>query len=122
MRHIAREGGCWVLGSGVAFRASDIRNAAPGMSDLYPDTEEWMNPGDSAVTAPGGKIVAGPLRNEFGILYANIDGAPIDNARRRLDVAGHYARPDLFSLHVHAGPFNPADFDPRQAGASAGGC
>ena len=113
LQHIAREGGCWVVGSGVAFRASDIRSAAPGMSDLYPDTEEWVNPGDSAVIAPGGKIVAGPLRNEFGTLYADIDSEPIDNARRTLDVTGHYARPDLFSLHVHAGPLNPADFDPR---------
>ena len=113
LQHIAREGGCWVVGSGVAFRASDIRSAAPGMSDLYPDTEEWVNPGDSAVIAPGGKIVAGPLRNEFGTLYADIDSEPIDNARRTLDVTGHYARPDLFSLHVHAGPLIPADFDPR---------
>ncbi len=115
LQHIAREAGCWVLGSGVAFRASDIRGAAPGMSDLYPDAEDWVNPGDSAVIAPGGKIVAGPLRNEFGVLYADIDGEPIDDARRTLDVTGHYARPDLFSLHVHAGPLNPAAFDPRQA-------
>ena len=110
LQHIAREGGCWVVGSGVAFRASDIRNAAPGMSDLYPDAEEWVNPGDSAVIAPGGKIVAGPLRNEVGVLFADIDSESIDNARRTLDVTGHYARPDLFSLHVHAGPLNPVKF------------
>ncbi len=112
LQHIARESGCWVVGSGVAFRGSDIRGAAPGLSDLYPDAEEWVNPGDSAVVAPGGKIVAGPLRNEFGLLYADIDRAPIDNARRTLDVTGHYARPDLFSLHVRNGPLNPADFNP----------
>ena len=111
LQHIAREGGCWVLGSGVAFRASDVRGAAPGMNDLYPDAEEWVNPGDSAVIAPGGKIVAGPLRNTFGILYADINGESIDDARRTLDVTGHYARPDLFSLTVHAGPLNPVDFD-----------
>lgn len=121
LQHIARESGCWVVGSGVAFRAADIRDAAPGMSDLYPEAEEWVNPGDSAVIAPGGKIVAGPLRNEFGVLYADIDGESIDNARRTLDVTGHYARPDLFSLHVHAGPLNPADFNPRYAGACPGG-
>lgn len=45
LQHIAREAGCWVVGSGVAFRAADIRGAAPGMSDLYPDAEEWVNPG-----------------------------------------------------------------------------
>jgi nitrilase len=51
--------------------------------------------------------VAGPLRNEFGILYADIDAESIDNARRTLDVTGHYSRSDLFSLHVHTGPLKP---------------
>jgi nitrilase len=99
-----------VAGSGVAFRASDIRGAAPGMSELYPDAEEWVNAGDSAIIAPGGKIVAGPLRNDVGVLYADIDREPIDNARRTLDVTGHYSRPDLFSLHVNAGPLSPVEF------------
>lgn len=112
LQHIARESGCWVVGSGVAFRASDIRGAAPGMADLYPATDEWVNPGDSAVVAPGGKLVAGPLRNEAGILYADIDRQNIDDARRTLDVTGHYSRSDLFSLRVRSGPLNPVDFDP----------
>lgn len=113
LQHIARESGCWVVGSGVAFRGADIRGAAPGMSDLYPAAEEWVNAGDSAVIAPGGKIVAGPLRNEVGVLYADINGEPIDNARRTLDVTGHYSRPDLFSLHVRTGPLNPVDLKER---------
>lgn len=113
LQHIAREGGCWVVGSGVAFRAADIRGAAPGLSDLYPISEEWVNAGDSAVIAPGGKIVAGPLRNDVGVLYADIDGEPIDNARRTLDVTGHYSRPDLFSLQVRTGALNPVDIEDR---------
>ncbi|HUG26304.1 carbon-nitrogen hydrolase family protein [Piscinibacter sp.] len=111
LQHIAREAGCWVVGSGVAFRASDIRSAAPGLSELYPDADEWVNAGDSAVVAPGGAIVAGPLRNEQGLLYADIDRERIDNARRALDVTGHYARPDLFSLRVNNGPLDPVSFD-----------
>jgi nitrilase len=51
MQHIAREAGCWVLGSGVAFRGADIRVAAPALSGLYPDPEEWINAGDSIVVA-----------------------------------------------------------------------
>jgi nitrilase len=112
LQHIARESGCWVLGSGVAFRASDIRDAAPGLRDLYPSADEWVNAGDSAVIAPGGKTVAGPLRNDFGLLYADIDQEPIDNARRTLDVIGHYSRPDLFSLRVHGDAVKPVDFGP----------
>jgi nitrilase len=113
LQHIAREAGCWVVGSGVAFRASDIRGAAPGLSDLYPDAGEWINAGDSAVIAPGGKVAVGPLRNDFGILYADINSESTDNARRTLDVTGHYSRPDLFSLQVHTGPLHPAHFDAR---------
>jgi nitrilase len=113
LQHIAREAGCWVVGSGVAFRASDIRGAAPGMADLYPGADEWINAGDSAVIAPSGKVVAGPLRNDVGVLYADIDSQDIVNARRTLDVTGHYSRSDLFSLHVHTGPFNPVDFNPH---------
>lgn len=117
LQHIAREAGCWVLGSGVAFLAADIRDAAPGLAELYPDPQEWVNAGDSAVVAPGGKLVAGPLRNAFGFLYADIDQERIDNARRTLDVTGHYARPDLFSLQVRSGASNPADFSPASAAA-----
>ena len=113
LQHIAREAGCWVVGSGVAFRGADIRDAAPGLAELYPDAGEWVNAGDSAIVAPGGKLVAGPLRNETGFLYADLPRENIDNARRTLDVTGHYARPDLFSLRVHTSPLNPVDFGAR---------
>lgn len=113
MQHIAREAGCWVLGSGVAFRGADIRGAAPGLAELYPDADEWVNPGDAVVVAPGGKIAAGPMRNEHGILYAELDAASVLNARRTLDVTGHYARPELFRLQVRADRLAPAEFEMR---------
>lgn len=115
LQHIAREAGCWVVGSGVAFRGADIRDAAPGLRDLYPSADEWVNAGDSAIVAPGGKLVSGPLRNETGILYADLATEGIDNARRTLDVTGHYARPDLFSLHVRSSALQPVDFNTRPA-------
>ena len=59
------------------------------------------------VVAPGGKIVAGPLHEERGILYAQIDLERIGTARRSLDVVGHYARSDLFTLQVDARPQRP---------------
>ncbi len=110
LQHIAREAGCWVIGAGVAFRGADLRDAAPGLRELYPNPDEWINAGDSAIVAPGGKLVAGPLRNETGVLYADLGMEQIDNARRTLDVTGHYARPDLFSLHVRASAMNPVEF------------
>ena len=111
LQHIAREGGCWVIGSGMAFRGSDIPENVPGKSDLYPNADEWVNPGDSVVIEPGGRIVAGPMRRETGILYAEIDLERVGIARRSLDVVGHYSRPDIFQLHVNTSAFKPVEFD-----------
>ncbi len=111
MRHIAKEGACWVIGSGSAIRGSDIPNNFPGKDSLYPDPDEWVNDGDSVVVAPGGQIVAGPMRKEQGILYADIDVEKSGIAHRKLDVAGHYARPDIFTLHVNTESQSPVKFE-----------
>ena len=110
LRHIAREGGCWVLGSGCAFRGSDVPDTLPELRALYPDPDEWVNPGGSIVVAPDGKLLTGPMRNEVGILYADLDPGQVVSARRSLDVVGHYARPDIFALEVNARAMTPAQF------------
>jgi nitrilase len=110
MQHIAREGRCWVICSGVALTRSDIPDDFPERDALYPETEEWINPGDSAVVAPGGEIVAGPMHKEKGVLYAEIDASRVATAKRALDVAGHYARPDVFTLTVNTQPQSPVKF------------
>ena len=111
MQHIAREGRCWVIGSGVALTRSDIPADFPEKESLYPDTENmWINPGDSVVIAPGGEVVAGPLREGKGLLYAEIDSRSVAPLKRALDVAGHYSRPDIFTLHVNTQPQSPVKF------------
>ena len=104
MRHIALEGRCWVLGSGTVLRGSDIPDDFPARAQLFPDPDEWINDGDSVVVSPQGRIVAGPLHREAGILYADIDVSLVAPARRALDVTGHYARPDIFELQVRRTP------------------
>jgi len=111
MQHIAREGRCWVVCSGVALTNSDIPADFPERDTLYPATEEWINPGDSAVVAPGGEIVAGPMRQEKGILFADIDVKRVGIAKRDLDITGHYSRPDIFTLGVNTRPQSPIEFD-----------
>jgi nitrilase len=54
MQHIAREGGCWVVSCGSALQARDIPDAFPGKGELFRNPDEWINPGDSVVVAPGG--------------------------------------------------------------------
>jgi len=110
MQHIAREGRCWVICSGVALTHSDIPADFPDKDVLFPPTEEWINPGDSAVIAPGGEIVAGPMRKEKGILYAEVDSKRVGIAKRDLDITGHYSRPDIFTLTVNTQPQSPIKF------------
>jgi len=110
MQHIAREGGCWVASCGSAFRGCDIPDDLPGKAELFRDAAEWVNPGDSVIVAPGGKIAAGPLHEEAGILYAEIDLERVGMARRSLDVVGHYSRPDLFDLRVNTRAQKPVEF------------
>jgi nitrilase len=114
LQHIAREGGCWVVGCGMVFRASDIPESVPGKSEFYPNADEWINPGDSVVIEPGGKIAAGPMRRELGVLYADIDLERVGVARRSLDVVGHYSRPDIFQLHVNTSALKPVEFRASQ--------
>jgi nitrilase len=107
MRHIASEGRCWVLGNGTSLQARDVPADFPGRAELFPDADEWINPGDSVIVSPTGTLVAGPLHGEHGILYAECDPGAAAAARRTLDVAGHYGRPDIFRLEVtreHRGP------------------
>jgi nitrilase len=109
LQHIGREGGCWVVGGGVALHARDIPDNFPGKAALYPNADEWINAGDSIVIAPGGKIAVGPLHDAYGILYADIDLERVGIARRSLDATGHYARPDIFQLNVNRRPLIPVE-------------
>jgi nitrilase len=110
MQHIAREGRCWVISCGVALTRGDIPSNFPEKEMIYPDSENWINAGDSAVIAPDGKIVAGPMREEKGILFAEVDSHDAVNAKRALDVAGHYSRPDIFTLCINRQPQKPVVF------------
>lgn len=113
-RHIAREGGCWVIGSGCALQGRDLGDTMLAEAGLYPDPDEWINSGDSVIVAPGGKVVAGPLHDQFGTLTAEIDLESVGLAQRSLDVSGHYARPDIFRLQVNNRPYAPVEFADRE--------
>ena len=56
--------------------------------------------GGSAILAPDGSYLAGPLWDEEGVLYAELDPARLDGERQRFDPTGHYHRPDVFRLDL----------------------
>jgi nitrilase len=109
MKHIAREGGCWVLSTATALRGEDIPSGFPGRESLFRD-DEWINPGDAVVVKPFGEVAAGPLHQESGIIYAMIDAEAARRSRKPLDVAGHYGRPDIFDLRIDRRPMPPVSF------------
>jgi nitrilase len=99
MQHIAREGGLFVISACIALRMDDIPDEYD-FKKLYPEEREWINTGNSCIIAPNGKLLSGPREAEEGILYADIDLQQIIAAKRMFDVAGHYARPDLFNFSI----------------------
>ncbi len=101
MRHVAKEGRCFVVGACQAFHKDDIPDDMAFKHTYLADVAGWINPGLSLIADPDGKLVAGPLKEEEGILYADVDPVQLVGPRWQLDIAGHYARPDLFDLRLH---------------------
>jgi nitrilase len=100
LRHIAKEGRAVVIGSCIAMRSDDVPPHFEFMDKYLAGIDGWINPGDSVIVNPDGKILAGPAHEQETILYAEIDPRELAGPRWQLDVAGHYARPDVFQLLV----------------------
>lgn len=102
MRHVALEGRCFVLSACQYL----LRSGMP--DDVHPvqgdDPGAVLIGGGSVVVSPLGDVLAGPLRGQEGILVAELDLGELVRARFDLDVTGHYARPDVFALHVDERP------------------
>ena len=100
LRHIAKEGRTYVVGCSIAMRKEDIPDQFEFKAKYYSEVGKWINKGGSAIVSPDGKFVAGPLNEEEGIIYAEVDPRQMRAPKWNLDVAGHYARPDVFQLSV----------------------
>ncbi len=103
MQHVAREGGLFVISCCMALKMDDIPDEYE-FKKLYPEGREWVNVGNSCIIAPNGKVLAGPLEAEEGILYADLDPDDILRAKRMFDVTGHYSRPDVFQFSIKTKP------------------
>jgi nitrilase len=96
--HIAREARAFVVSPSHFQRASaypadfPLRDALEGL--------DVLGRGGSAILGPDGAYLAGPLYDEEGILYAELEPARLFEERQRFDPAGHYHRPDVLRLKV----------------------
>jgi nitrilase len=103
LRHIGKEGRCYVVGCSIAMHKDHIP-AEASFKDYYAGVDGWFKKGDTAIVDPDGKFVAGPVREKEEIVYADLSQEAIRGSKWKLDVAGHYARPDVFRLTVNKTP------------------
>jgi nitrilase len=96
--HIARESRAFVVSPSHFQRASAYPDDFPLRDEL--EGHDVIGRGGSAVLAPDGSYLAGPLYDEEGVLYAELAPALLRAERQRFDPAGHYHRPDVFRLRV----------------------
>ena len=101
MKHIALEGRCFVLGCNQYYTKSMYPEK---YADSVKDEPEQMCAGGSIIVSPLGKVIAGPLFNEAGVLTAEIDLEEVSKSKLDFDVIGHYARNDIFELKVNKQP------------------
>jgi nitrilase len=96
--HIARESRAFVISPCHFQRASAYPEDFP-LRELL-EGIDVIGRGGSAILGPDGAYLAGPLYDEEGILYAELDPARLFEERQRFDPAGHYHRPDVLGLTV----------------------
>lgn len=110
MKHIAVEGRCFVLGCNQFVTRSMYPTDLAGLDDLA-SQPEIMCRGGSVIISPLGEVLAGPLFDQEGMLFAELDLAQIAQSKFDFDVVGHYARPDVFRLIVNEKPAQPVIYE-----------
>ncbi|NOX41272.1 MAG: carbon-nitrogen hydrolase family protein [Alphaproteobacteria bacterium] len=99
MQMIALEGRCFVLSACQFMTRSDGPEGYHPVQGDKPDTT--IIRGGSCIISPLGKVLAGPVYDEATVLFAEMDKDDILRGKFDLDVVGHYARPDIFTLTVN---------------------
>lgn len=114
MQMVALEGRCFVL-SACQYIA---RGAYPAdyPCELSNDPGFVLMRGGSCVVDPLGGVLVAPHFQGEAILEAELDPLDIARGKYDFDVAGHYARPDVFRLSVNEAPQPPVAFGARGGG------
>lgn len=110
-RHYAFEGRAFVLSACSVMKKSDF----PRDFELLDDVTDLI--GGSAIVGPDGAYIAGPVFDREELVAAEIDLERIIEEKQTLDVAGHYSRPDVFSVSVASRP-RPAPAGKRNGRSS----
>jgi aliphatic nitrilase len=101
-RHYAFEGRCFVIACGAVMRASELPSELEPIESLKQRPDSFVLNGGSAIIAPDGSLLAGPVFEEEVILTADVDLSRIAEESLALDVSGHYSRPDIFEVKLRS--------------------
>ena len=93
VRTIAIESGAFVVSAPQYIPRSAFPDDFP--VPLPDDVEEFGSGGAAVVEPTGGKVIAGPLYGEEGMLFADCDLREGLHAKRWFDAVGHYSREDV---------------------------
>lgn len=118
LRHIACEGRCFVLGCNQFVTKDMVPPDLPMRHELDSQPDVLCR-GGSSIISPLGDVLAGPLYDQEGILYADLDRTEIVRSRFDFDAVGHYARPDVLRLVVDLNRKAPVEEAERDPGRSA---
>ncbi len=106
-RFMALEGRSYVLSVGGLYSKATIPESFPGRELLLEAEGEWFANGGTCVAAPDGSWVLEPVARKECLEVLTLDHARVREERQNFDPSGHYARPDVLSLHVNRNRFKP---------------
>ncbi|MGH7703070.1 MAG: carbon-nitrogen hydrolase family protein [Gemmatimonadales bacterium] len=99
-RHYAFEGRCFVIAVGSILRVADMPPELPLSVEDTVAPGGLLIRGGSAIIAPNGRYLAGPVFEQETLVLADCDLGEIPRESMTLDVSGHYSRPDVFEFRV----------------------
>ena len=111
MQMIALEGRCFVLSACQHVTRGAYPDDYP--CELSNDPSFVLMRGGSCIVAPLGGVLVAPHFEGEAILEAELDPQEIVRGKYDFDVAGHYARPDVFRLSVNEAAQPPVAFGVR---------
>lgn len=92
MRHIGIEAGAFVISVPQYIPRTAFPEDFPAE---IPAGVEVLGRGGAAIVDPLGEVIAGPLYDQEGIVFADCDLDRVLSAKRWFDASGHYSRRDV---------------------------